>query len=186
MNTNSFSPKLTCFQFTPWSQAEKQEGRNNHNNQVCPPLFTRAKHSWRASGRCTAPVCQNWFGVSVSWDLWLQHRQRRSPFALISFRGPGVAYCPFLLNVSDESVLGGKQAHEADQLLHGFIADSLLYKLSCYPCEQAAQEEQVLDLQLLECAMHSLPPGLALALACHALPVSIGRSKPCPSHMATP
>lgn len=39
---------------------------------------------------------------------------------------PWSVIAPFLLNVSDEHVLGGKQAHKREQLLHGFIVYSLL------------------------------------------------------------
>lgn len=36
---------------------------------------------------------------------------------------------PFLLNVSDESVLGGRRVHECEQLFHGFIVNSRLDSL---------------------------------------------------------
>lgn len=43
---------------------------------------------------------------------------------------PGLVIAPFLLNVSDDSVLGGKRVHGREQLFRGFIVYSLLDSLS--------------------------------------------------------
>lgn len=45
----------------------------------------------------------------------------------------GLVFAPFLLYVSDEGVLGGKQAYKYEQLFRGFTVSSLLDSLSWLP-----------------------------------------------------
>lgn len=129
-STNSFSAEPTHFQFTPWSQAEYQEGKNNRNDTTAHCCLQegaflvgqRKMDGTRVPELAWRPGKWQIYGSGIA--------KGGVPFHWCPSELPWLVIAPFLLSVSDERVLGGKWVHAGEQLFHGFMVYSLLESLS--------------------------------------------------------